>query len=125
MWQVSRGHALQAEVLQLSSSLPDTLRSGGSRFSPVLFDFRYFRDPEGHEQKLEASAALATLDEEFREVWAVGQPPCMQREGVVKRREGVAVSLRAGIPGRSSMQHPFSMVHSSATCLLWSSWAAW
>ena len=35
----------------------------------MLFDFRYFKNPEGHEQRLEASPTLASLDEEFREVW--------------------------------------------------------
>lgn len=67
--QVSRGHALQAEILQLSSSLPAPLQGGAAtKFTPMLFDFRYFKAPDAHEAKLEASRLLIALDEEFREV---------------------------------------------------------
>ncbi|KAK9917364.1 hypothetical protein WJX75_003552 [Coccomyxa subellipsoidea] len=64
---VSQGHALLAELLQLSSSLPTALQPGATKFAPILFDFRYFRDPDAHDQKVEASRELTALDEEFRE----------------------------------------------------------
>lgn len=67
-FQVSQGHALLAELLQLSSSLPTALQPGATKFAPILFDFRYFRDPDAHDQKVEASRELTALDEEFREV---------------------------------------------------------
>jgi WASH complex subunit strumpellin len=71
--QVSRGHALQAEILQLSSALPPELQPGAaSKYAPILFDFRYFKDPDAHEAKVEASRELTALDEEFREVRAAG-----------------------------------------------------
>ena len=66
--QVSQCHDLLAEILQLSSSLPAALQSPGGRFGPILFDFRFFRDPDAHERKVEASQELADLDEDFREV---------------------------------------------------------
>lgn len=72
--QVSQGHALLAEVLQLSSSLPPALQPATTKFAPILFDFRYFRDPDAHDQKVEASRELTSLDEEFREVC---HGPCM------------------------------------------------
>lgn len=66
--QVSQSHDLLAEILQLSSTLPAALQSPGCKFAPILFDFRFFRDPDAHERKVEASQELTDLDEEFREV---------------------------------------------------------
>ncbi|CAL8464950.1 g4485 [Coccomyxa elongata] len=64
---VSQGHALLAEILQLTSSLPPALQPSATKYAPILFDFRYFRDPDAHDQKIESSRELASLDEEFRE----------------------------------------------------------
>lgn len=65
---MSQGHALLAEILQLTSSLPPALQPSATKYAPILFDFRYFRDPDAHDQKIETSRELASLDEEFREV---------------------------------------------------------
>ena len=67
--QVSQSHDLLAEILQLSSSLPTALQSSSGKYGPILLDFRFFRDPDAHERKIEASQELTELDEEFREVW--------------------------------------------------------
>ncbi len=74
--QVSQSHDLLAEILQLSSSLPAALRSSGGKYSPILSDFRFFRDPDAHEGKIEASQDLTDLDEEFREVWTASTSLC-------------------------------------------------
>lgn len=67
--QVSQSHDLLAEILHLSSCLPAALQSSGGKYGPILFDFRFFRDPDAHERKIEASQELTDLDEDFREVW--------------------------------------------------------
>jgi len=66
--QVSQSHDLLAQILQLSSSLPADLQSSGGKFAPILVEFQFFRDPDAHERKIEASQELTDLDEEFREV---------------------------------------------------------
>ena len=66
--QVSQSHDLLARILQLSSTLPAALQSPGDKFAPVLFDFRFFRDPDAHERKVECDQELTELDEDFREV---------------------------------------------------------
>lgn len=66
--QVSQSHDLLAQILQLSSSLPADWQSSGGKFAPILFEFQFFRDPDAHERKIEASQELTDLDEEFREV---------------------------------------------------------
>lgn len=65
---MSQSHDLLAEILQLSSSLPAALQASSGKFAPILYDFRFFRDPDAHERKIEASQELTDLDEEFREV---------------------------------------------------------
>ncbi len=72
--QVSQSHDLLAEILQLSSSLPAALRASGGKFAPILYDFQFFRDPDAHERKIEASQELTDLDEEFREVQKASHP---------------------------------------------------
>ncbi len=59
---------LVADLLRLSAALPPALSGGASPSAPVLFDFRYLRDPEGHERRVEADRHLAALDDAFREV---------------------------------------------------------
>ena len=59
---------LVADLLRLSSALPASLQGAASRYAPVLFDFRYLKDPEGHERRIEADRQLAALDDMFREV---------------------------------------------------------
>ena len=56
------------QILQLSSTLPAALQSPGDKFAPVLFDFRFFRDPDAYERKVECNQELTELDEDFREV---------------------------------------------------------
>lgn len=84
--QVSQSHDLLAEILQLSSSLPAALQSSSGKYGPILFDFRFFRDPDAHEQKIEASQELTDLDEEFREVWTPITTLCMQNQDSTTRR---------------------------------------
>ena len=68
--QVSKGHSLLADLLRTSSLLPPALRPQAineDRYAAVLFDYRYFKDREALERKVEASPELTQLDEHFRE----------------------------------------------------------
>ncbi|KAG0609828.1 hypothetical protein M758_7G016900 [Ceratodon purpureus] len=68
---VSRGQALVAELLRLSQHVPAVLQQSasdsGGKYAALLFDFKYFKSPEVYEEQVEASSALAVLDDEFRE----------------------------------------------------------
>ena len=68
--QIAQAQRLQVRILHLSSLLPRFLTSsdGKHRFSPVLFDFRYFIDSATAEARVESSRHLQSLDEEMRGV---------------------------------------------------------
>jgi len=68
--QVAQAQRLQVRILHLGSLLPRFLTSsdGKHRFSPVLFDFRYFTDSATAEARIESSRHLQSLDEEMRGV---------------------------------------------------------
>ena len=87
--QVSRGHRAAGgdPAAQQLPAAGTAAGRGPTKFAPILFDFRYFKDPDAHEARLDASRELSALDEEFREVGALpdqAQPaaytlatPCM------------------------------------------------
>ncbi|KAL0035553.1 hypothetical protein WJX77_011820 [Trebouxia sp. C0004] len=64
---VAQAQCLQVRILHLGSLLPRFLTSsdGKHRFSPVLFDFRYFIDSATAEARIESSRHLQSLDEEM------------------------------------------------------------
>ena len=65
---VSRAQALVAELLRLSDRVPPSfVPEQHPKYADVLFDFRYLKTTEAHEERVESSAALLDLDEEFRE----------------------------------------------------------
>lgn len=68
--QVAEAYRLQARILYLGSLTPRFLVAGDGkhRFSPVLFDFRYFTDTAAAEARVESSRHLQSLEEEMREV---------------------------------------------------------
>lgn len=68
--QIAQAQRLQVRILHLGSLLPRFLTSsdGKHRFSPVLFDFRYFIDSATAEARVESSRHLQSLDEEMRGV---------------------------------------------------------
>ncbi|BBM98850.1 WASH complex subunit strumpellin [Marchantia polymorpha subsp. ruderalis] len=67
---VSRAQALLAELLRLSDRVPPVFHPNtDSRFAPVIFGFRYLKSPELFEERIEASADLLALDDEFRETY--------------------------------------------------------
>lgn len=68
--QVAEAYRLQARVLYLGSLTPRFLSVGDGkhRFSPVLFDFRYFTGTAAAEARVESSRHLQSLEEEMREV---------------------------------------------------------
>lgn len=68
--QIAEAYSLQVRILHLSSLTPRFLNAGDGkhRFSPVLFDFRYFTDTAAAEARVESSRHLQTLEEEMREV---------------------------------------------------------
>ncbi|KAL0019773.1 hypothetical protein WJX79_007774 [Trebouxia sp. C0005] len=65
---VAQAQRLQVRILHLGSLLPRFLQSsdGQHRFSPVLFDFRYFIDSATAEARIESSRHLQSLDEEMK-----------------------------------------------------------
>ncbi|KAK9819738.1 hypothetical protein WJX72_001772 [[Myrmecia] bisecta] len=65
----AQGDVLLARLLSLSSRLPKALLNEGSssQYAPVLFDFRYFKEAEVYERRIEASPDHVALDEGFRE----------------------------------------------------------
>mmetsp|Transcript_12172 Transcript_12172/g.44420 ORF Transcript_12172/g.44420 Transcript_12172/m.44420 type:complete len:1190 (+) Transcript_12172:96-3665(+) len=64
---VSRGHALIAELLRISSKVPKSHVSPGPREAPLILDFKYFKQSEFFEEKVENSAELVEADDELRE----------------------------------------------------------
>ena len=65
-----QGHRIEARILRYGALLPRFLvaEQGKHRFSPVLFDFRYFLNTNSIEKRVEGSRHLQGLDEEMREV---------------------------------------------------------
>eukprot|EP00005_Dracoamoeba_jomungandri_P006405 CAMPEP_0174262476 /NCGR_PEP_ID=MMETSP0439-20130205/12995_1 /TAXON_ID=0 /ORGANISM="Stereomyxa ramosa, Strain Chinc5" /LENGTH=1153 /DNA_ID=CAMNT_0015347191 /DNA_START=64 /DNA_END=3525 /DNA_ORIENTATION=- len=73
---VSRGSAINAELLRLSDHIPPVFtaarpskKSNTTRptYHEVIFDFRYLKNSELYETKLESSQTLIDLDADFRE----------------------------------------------------------
>ncbi|KAJ1434034.1 WASH complex, subunit strumpellin [Ochromonadaceae sp. CCMP2298] len=71
---VSRGAAIIAELLRLSANIPevflgeDKIKDPEQRkYLQVLFDFRYLREPEEFEKKINDDVNLLDLDQEFQE----------------------------------------------------------
>jgi WASH complex subunit strumpellin len=70
----SRGSAIIAELNRLADNIPevflgpDKIRDPEQRkYLEVLFDFHYLRDPDEFEKKINSSADLLELDQEFQE----------------------------------------------------------
>lgn len=68
--QIAQAYRLQVRILHLSRFTPRFLTAGDGqhRFSPVLFDFRYFTDTAAAEARVESSRHLQSLEEEMKEV---------------------------------------------------------
>ena len=67
--QTAQAYRLQVRILHLAALTPRFLLAADKhRFSPVLFDFRYFTDTGAAEARVESSRHLQSLDEEMREV---------------------------------------------------------
>eukprot|EP01027_Heterolobosea_sp_BB2_P007140 GEZU01010652.1.p1 GENE.GEZU01010652.1~~GEZU01010652.1.p1 ORF type:complete len:835 (-),score=235.13 GEZU01010652.1:84-2588(-) len=64
---VSRGNAILAELLRLSNHIPPVFASDDPKYRDILFDFKYLKSAELFENRIESSAELLDLDEEFRE----------------------------------------------------------
>ena len=68
---VSRGSAIIAELLRLSDHIPPVFymanRGDQSKYSQILHDFSYLKNPDLHESIVGADGDLVDLDEEFRE----------------------------------------------------------
>lgn len=70
----SRGSAIIAELLRLSSVLPEAFLPAErirdpeqKKYLAVIFDFQYLRDPEEFEKKIYENTELSDLDMEFQE----------------------------------------------------------
>jgi WASH complex subunit strumpellin len=71
---VSRGSAIIAELLRLSKNVPDVFLGPAfvrdpaqQKYSEVLFDFRYLKDPEPFEQRINSNTDLLDVEDEFQE----------------------------------------------------------
>jgi WASH complex subunit strumpellin len=70
----ARGSSIVAELLRLSTNIPDSLLGPEKtrdpeqlKYNPVLFDFQYLRAAEDYEKKLNDDVDLLDLDQEFQE----------------------------------------------------------
>mmetsp|Transcript_21478 Transcript_21478/g.35261 ORF Transcript_21478/g.35261 Transcript_21478/m.35261 type:complete len:1140 (+) Transcript_21478:113-3532(+) len=68
---VARGSAIIAELRRLSDHIPSVfLRPANdtkSKYAPIILDFRYLKNPDEYEERIEKNEETAELDEEFRE----------------------------------------------------------
>lgn len=71
---VSRGSAIIAELLRLSSNIPecflppDRIKDPEQlKYAPILFDYQYLRDADECEKKVNESQELLDIDQEFQE----------------------------------------------------------
>ena len=64
--KLSSGNAIIAELLRLSDNIPDVFRLADKetqkKYGDILFDFRYQKNAEYFENKIENSAVCKTLD---------------------------------------------------------------
>ena len=70
----SRGSAIIAELNRLADNIPEVFLGADKirdpeqkKYLEVLFDFHYLRDPDEFEKKINKSADLLELDQEFQE----------------------------------------------------------
>jgi WASH complex subunit strumpellin len=70
----ARGSAVIAELLRLSSNIPDIFNGDNLSTDPerkkhieILFNYQYLHDPEEHENNLSKNADLIDLDQEVQE----------------------------------------------------------
>ena len=70
----SRGSAIIAELLRLSDHIPEVFLPPDQikdpeqlKYTPVLFDFHYLREPEEYEKKINDSLEMLDLDQDFQE----------------------------------------------------------
>ncbi|KYQ93508.1 hypothetical protein DLAC_06205 [Tieghemostelium lacteum] len=68
---VSRGNAIIAELLRLSSHIPPVFRLEdkleAKKYSDILLDFKYLSNPDFYESKIEENRELVDLEADFRE----------------------------------------------------------
>mmetsp|Transcript_12857 Transcript_12857/g.40591 ORF Transcript_12857/g.40591 Transcript_12857/m.40591 type:complete len:1173 (-) Transcript_12857:1104-4622(-) len=64
---VARGSAITSELLRLAERIPDVFRSESPEHRDIVFDFSYLKNTAGREAKIESSARLLELDQEFRD----------------------------------------------------------
>ena len=64
----ARGSSIVAELLRLSTNIPDSLLGPGKnkdpeqlKYAPVLFDFQYLRDAEGFEKRLNDNCNVCSI----------------------------------------------------------------
>ena len=70
----ARGSSIVAELLRLSTNIPDSLLGPTKtkdpeqlKYAPVLFDFQYLRAAEDYEKKLNDNVELLDMDQEYQE----------------------------------------------------------
>eukprot|EP01041_Mallomonas_annulata_P003104 gene3104-6094_t len=72
----SRGSAIIAELLRLSSNIPEVFRADDNKelnidqrkYLIILYDFQYFRDPDAIERKINENTDTVDLEQEFYEI---------------------------------------------------------
>uniref|UniRef100_A0A7S3YNZ3 WASH complex subunit strumpellin n=1 Tax=Lotharella globosa TaxID=91324 RepID=A0A7S3YNZ3_9EUKA len=68
---VARGSAIIAELRRLSDHIPKVFlrpaNDAKSKYAPIILDFKYLKNPDEFEDRIEKDEDTAELDEEFRE----------------------------------------------------------
>lgn len=71
---VSRGSAIIAELLRLSSNIPEAFLPADKikdpeqlKYAPILFDYQYLRDADEFERRINESQDILDIDQEFQE----------------------------------------------------------
>lgn len=68
---LQEGHTLHSKIRQFSADLPAVFTATKSEFSPVLADFKYLKDAENEDLKIERNTSLHALYERSK---LVGHP---------------------------------------------------
>ncbi|XP_045024788.1 WASH complex subunit 5 isoform X2 [Daphnia magna] len=63
---VSRGHAIIAELLRLKDFIPPIFQSDQNKYHEIIIDFRYFKEQDAFDSKINGNDLLMELDEELR-----------------------------------------------------------
>lgn len=64
---VARGNAIISELFRLSDYIPDAFVSGSSKYTEIIFDFKYLSNQVYYDTLIQKKVHLQTLDEELKD----------------------------------------------------------